>query len=435
MEYIAPNVYHAEAAKERERRLAWFKDARFGMFIHYGVFSQFKTGEWCMSFQDYTVSEYEEFAKKFNPKEGCADEWCALAKKAGAKYVVLTTRHHEGFSLWNSKVNPYNSYNVCGRDIVKEFTDACRKYDLKIGLYSSLMDWHHPDGWKCAFDLEARRRFLDYIEALNVELLSNYGKIDILWYDMPYPMTSSEGWDSVNRNNKLRKLQPDMLINNRSKMQEDFLTPEESISPADGAYWEACMTFNGFSWGYLNSEKAAPYSYTVQQIIKMLNTCASSGGNLLLNIGPMADGTVPAEAIEPLTRLGGWLSENGEAAYGLKDIVGRSYSGCNLNLASAGPGCKDIYVWNMIWPDSDTLQLGGFISTPKKITLLSTGENVDFVKDGHRIILKNLPAECPDKHAGIAVFKLEFEEHAKYKWVSYYPQMHGGMNFAEGLID
>jgi alpha-L-fucosidase len=348
---------------------------------------------------------------------------------------VLTTRHHEGFSLWNSKVNPYNSYNVCGRDIVKEFTDACRKYGLKIGLYSSLMDWHHPDGWKCAFDLEARRRFLDYIEALNVELLSNYGKIDILWYDMPFPMTSSEGWDSVNRNNKLRRLQPDMLINNRSKMQEDFLTPEESISPADGAYWEACMTFNGFSWGYLNSEKAAPYSYTVQQIIKMLNTCASSGGNLLLNIGPMADGTVPAEAIEPLTKLGAWLSENGEAAYGLKDIVGRSYSGCNLNLASAAPGCKEVYVWNMIWPDSDTLQLGGFISTPKSITLLSTGEKVDFVKDGHRIILKNLPAECPDKHAGIAVFKLEFEEHAKYKWVSYYPQMHGGMNFAEGLID
>ena len=202
MEFIAPNIYHKQAAQERERRLAWFKDARFGMFIHYGVFSQFKTGEWCMSFQDYTKAEYEEYAKKFNPKEGCAEEWCALAKKAGAKYAVLTTRHHEGFSLWNSKVNPYNSYNVCGRDIVKEFTDACRKYDLKIGLYSSLMDWHHPDGWKCAFDLEARRRFLDYIEELNVELLSNYGKIDILWYDMPYPMTSSEGWDSVNRNNR-----------------------------------------------------------------------------------------------------------------------------------------------------------------------------------------------------------------------------------------
>jgi alpha-L-fucosidase len=225
-----------------------------------------------------------------------------------------------------------------------------------------------------------------------------------------------------------------MLINNRSKMQEDFLTPEESISPADGAYWEACMTFNGFSWGYLNSEKAAPYSYTVQQIIKMLNTCASSGGNLLLNIGPMADGTVPPEAIEPLTKLGGWLSENGEAAYGLKDIVGRSYSGCNLNLASADKGCNTVYVWNMIWPDSDTLQLGGFISTPKKITLLSTGENVDFVKDGHRIILKNLRAECPDKHAGIAVFKLEFGEHAKYKWVSYYPQMHFGINYAGDLV-
>jgi hypothetical protein len=114
--------------------------------------------------------------------------------------------------------------------------------------------------------------------------------------------------------------------------------------------------------------------------------------------------------------------------------VGRSYAGCNLNLASAAPDCKDVYVWNMIWPDSDTLQLGGYISTPKSITLLSTGEKIDFVKDGHRIILKNLPKECPDKHAGIAVFKLEFDEHAKYKWVSYYPQMHLGVNYAGDLV-
>ncbi len=434
MEYITPNQYHAEAAAERERRLAWFKEARFGMFIHYGVFSQFGTGEWCMSYQDYTKAEYEEYAKNFAPKAGCAEEWCALAKKAGTKYAVLTTRHHEGFSLWKSAANPYNSYNVCGRDIVREFTEACRKYDLKIGLYSSLMDWHHPDGWKCAFDLEARKRFLDYIEALNVELLTNYGKIDILWYDMPYPMTSSEGWDSVNRNNRLRKLQPDMLINNRSKMQEDFLTPEESISPADGAYWEACMTFNGISWGYLDSAKAAPYSYTAPQIIKMLNRCTAGGGNLLLNIGPMADGTVPAEAISPLTAIGKWLAENGEAAYGVKAVTGSSFAGCNLNTASASPDSKTVYIWNMIWPENGKLQLGGYISAPKKVTCLATGENVDFTHDGHRLILKNLPTEAPDRHTGITVFKLEFEEPAEYKWVSYYPHMHFGQNFAGDLV-
>lgn len=433
MEYIAPRTYLAETAKERDRRLAWFKEARFGMFIHYGLFSQFGTGEWCMSNQDYTKAEYEEYAKTFAPKEGCAEEWCALAKKAGAKYAVLTTRHHEGFSLWNSKVNPYNSYNACGRDIVQEFVDACRKYDLKIGLYSSLMDWHHPDGWKCAFDQEARRRFLDYIEALNVELLTNYGKIDILWYDMPYPMQSSEGWDSVNRNNRLRKLQPDMLINNRSKMQEDFLTPEDSVNPADGAYWEACMTFNGISWGYLDSKLVAPYSYSTQQIIKMLNKCTCNGGNLLLNIGPMADGTVPAEAVEPLETLGKWLKENGEAVYGLKAISGGKYTGCNLNTASADTDEKNVYLWNMIWPPHDTLQLGGYLNAPKSITYLATGEKVDFEVDGHRIILKNLPKEAVDKHAGITVFKLEFEEKGQYQWVSYYPHMNLGVNVAGDL--
>ncbi|MBQ0125192.1 MAG: alpha-L-fucosidase, partial [Clostridiales bacterium] len=171
----------------REERLAWFKEARLGMFIHYGLFSMLEGGEWVQVQENYTPEEYAKFASKFAPKEGCCDEWCALAKKMGANYAVMTTRHHEGFSLWNSKVNPYNSYNACGRDLVKEFTDACRKYDLKIGLYSSVMDWHHPDGGICAYDTDARKRFTDYIEALNVELLSNYGKIDVLWYDMPWP--------------------------------------------------------------------------------------------------------------------------------------------------------------------------------------------------------------------------------------------------------
>lgn len=434
MENIAPRTYVAQTNSERPRRIQWFKEARFGMFVHYGVFSQFETGEWCMSYQDYTKAEYEEFAKNFAPKEGCAEEWCALAKKAGANYVVLTTRHHEGFSLWNSKVNPYNSYNVCGRDIVQEFVDACRKYDLRIGLYSSLMDWHHPDGWKCAFDVEARRRFLDYIEALNTELLTNYGKIDILYYDMPYPMTSTEGWDSINRNNRLRKLQPDMLINNRSKLQEDYLTPEDSISPADGAYWEACMTFNGISWGYLNSKLVAPYSYSTQQIIRMINKATAYGGNLLLNIGPKADGSVPEEAIEPLETLGKWLSENGEAVYGEKAIVGNTYTGCGLNLSSATPDKKNVYLWNMIWPPKDTLQLGGFLNAPTSITYLATGEKVDFKVDGHRIILQNLPKEAVDKHAGLTVFKLEFEEEAKYQWVSYYPHMNGGINVAGDLV-
>ena len=183
MAYLSRKEYEEKIAATRDERMAWWREARFGMFIHYGLYSDLETGEWSQANQNYTVAEYEAFAKNFAPKEGCAREWCALAKRMGAKYAVLTTRHHEGFSLWNSKVNPYNSYNTCGRDLVQEFVDACREYDLKIGFYSSLMDWHHPDSWRCAYDAEARARFLQYIEDLNVELLTNYGRVDLLWFD------------------------------------------------------------------------------------------------------------------------------------------------------------------------------------------------------------------------------------------------------------
>lgn len=432
-ENIARPDYDRMTAADREKRLGWFKEARFGMFIHYSLFSQLGTGEWCMYQQNYTRAQYEEFAKSFAPKKDCADEWCALAKKAGAKYVVLTTRHHEGFSLWRSEANPYNSYNYCGRDIVAEFVEACRKYDLRIGLYSSLMDWHHPDGWRCAFDPEARKRFLDYIEALNVELLSNYGKIDVLWYDMPFPIGGSEGWDSVNRNNRLRKLQPDILINNRSKMQEDFLTPEERVSPADGAYWEACMTFNGISWGYLDSEQVRPYSYTPQRIIGMLNTCTAGGGNLLLNIGPMADGSIPEEAIEPLETVGAWLAENGEAVYGKKAITDYAFGGCALNLSSASADRRTIYLWNRIWKSGE-LRLGGYMDAPRSITVLATGEKVAFEMDGHCLILKDLPERSFDKHLNIAVLKLEFDEVPRCYSGSYYPHMRSGENVAGELV-
>ena len=221
----------------------------------------------------------------------------------------MTTRHHEGFSLWDSKANPFNSVNYGPhRDIVREFVDACREFDLKIGFYSSLMDWHHPDGWRCAFDSEARKRFTDYIEALNTELLTNYGKIDILWYDVSCPMESWEGWNSLERNQRLRALQPDIIINNRSCLAEDFGTPEGHIK-AEDRDWEACMTFNDISWGYVDAEQALPHAYTAPRILKMLNTCTAGGGNLLLNIGPEPDGSVPKDAIAPLEQVGRWLEK------------------------------------------------------------------------------------------------------------------------------
>ena len=429
---LSKQMYEQEIAKSRDQRMDWWRQARFGMFIHYGLYSQIGRNEWVMSLENYPISEYEQLAAGFCPKEGAPREWAALAKQAGMKYMVLTTRHHEGFSLWDSKVNPYNSMNYgAKRDIVREFVDACREFDLKIGFYSSLMDWHHPDGWRCAFDTAARRRFTEYIEALNTELLTQYGKIDILWYDVSLPMENWEGWDSLERNQRLRQLQPDLIINNRSRLDEDFGTPEGHITPTDND-WEACMTFNDISWGYVDSVQAGPYSYNAQRIIKMLQTCAGGGGNLLLNIGPMPDGSVPAEAVEPLQAVGRWLQRNGTAVYGHKDRI-KGWGGGGNGVCGKSQDGLTLYLWNWIWPHQGSMTLGGFMTPVKRIYLADSQQNLDFTQEGHRITLQNLPDQSPDPELGIAVIAIEFEQPPRSAHCSYYPQLHGGTDLAEGI--
>ena len=313
---LSKSEYEESTAESRDRRMAWWREARFGMFVHYGLYSVLGRHEWAMASENWPVAEYEKLTVGFLTKPGAPREWAALAKKAGMKYMVLTSRHHEGFSLWDSKVNPYNSVNYGPkRDIVKEFVEACREQDLRFGFYTSLMDWHHPDGGAAAYDSAARKRFNDYIYALNEELLTKYGKIDILWYDVARPMEHWEGWNSVEMNQRLRAIQPDIIINNRSRLDEDFGTPEERVSAEKDKDWEACMTFNGLSWGYIDSTQVGPFSYNAQRILKMLSTCSSGEGNLLLNIGPAPDGSVPPEAVEPLTTTGKWLEKYGEAAW------------------------------------------------------------------------------------------------------------------------
>ncbi len=415
--------YLNQIARSRDRRMAWWREARFGMFVHYGLYSQLARNEWAMVLENMPVAEYEKLAATFAPAPGAPREWAKLARRAGMKYMVLTTRHHEGFSLWDSKVNPYNSVNHGPkRDLVREFVDACREFDLGIGFYSSLMDWHHPDGWRCAFDSAARIRFNRYIEALNTELLTNYGKIDILWYDVARPMESWEGWNSVEMNQRLRALQPDILINDRSWIPEDFSTPEEHLTAAVND-WEACMTFNGISWGYVDSAQAKNYSYNAQRILKMLNTCCKSGGNLLLNIGPAPDGSVPVEAIEPLSTVGAWLQKNGRAVYGrlAKNATVGGNGGCDVSCDG-----HSVYLWYWLWPASGEMSVGGYLNAPKAVRFLQTGAPIDFVTDGHRVILKNLPKRPVDKIAGVTVVEMVFDRKPRYVFASRYPQLHGG---------
>lgn len=422
--------YEEQIAASRDERMKWWREARFGMFIHYGLFSQVGRNEWVMACENVPPQEYEKLADTFSPKEGCCREWAKLAKEAGCKYMVMTTRHHEGFSLWDSKANPYNSVNYGPhRDIVKEFVEACREFDLKIGFYSTCMEWHHPDSGICAYDTEARRRYTQYLKDINTELLTQYGKIDILWYDVPSPMESWEGWDSLERNQFLRSLQPDIIINDRSRLDEDFGTPEEHITPSEHD-WEACMTFNGISWGYVDSDQALPYSYTPQRIVAMLQTCCERGGNLLLNVGPKPDGSVPYEVIDPLKKVGEWLKVNGEAVYGmLNKTYGNEYQ---LNGVSR-PSSKGntIYMWNKIWaPYNGKMVLSGLFDTPEKISFID-GTPIKFEKKGDRIFLYDLPEKNPDPILNIPLIKLEFNCKPRYRFASYFPQLNGGRDDRE----
>lgn len=417
--------YEEKVAADRDKRMDWWKDARYGMFIHYGIHTILGRNEWAMALENWPIAEYEKLAAKFRPKRGCTRKWAELAREAGMKYMVLTTRHHEGFSLWDSKTNPYNAVNRCqgGFDIVREFAESCREYDLKIGFYFSLMDWHHPDSWRCAFDCDARRRFQLFLQGMLRELLSNYGKIDILWYDVARPMESHEGWGSLEMNQMARELQPHIIINDRSLIAEDFTTPEEHLTAAGGNRgWESCMTFNRISWGYLDSAQARPYSYNAQGILRMLQTVCEKGGNLLLNIGPLYNGDVPPEAVAPLKEVGKWLSIHGDAAvYGKLDR-------CEIRNAS-GVGSftqrgNKLYFWQWIW--TDELILGGFETRLKSIRTVPDGKEIGFSQTERRIIVDRRQEKMRDRIANVTVLEFEFEDLPTHCFCSAYPQLHGG---------
>ena len=424
-ELLSKSAYEEAIAATRAERMAWWRDARFGMFVHYGLHTVLGRNEWAMAIENWPIAEYEQLAEQFTPKPGCTREWARLAKAAGMKYMVLTSRHHEGFSLWDSQANPYNVVNCCpdGFDVVGEFVESCRAEGLGVGLYFSLMDWHHPDSWRCAFDQAARARFQEFLRGMLRELLGGrYGKIDILWYDVPAPMESHEGWGSLEMNQMVRELQPDILIDNRSRLDEDFSTPEEHIRAADGGKgWEACMTFNRISWGYLDSAQAEPYSYNAQGILRMLHTVCSGGGNLLLNIGPMVDGSVPAEAIAPLEAVGQWLAVHGEAVYGELD---RCAAGTATGVGAFTQRGNKLYLWQWIW--SDQLILGGFETKLKAIRAVPSGQPIEFTQTAGRIVVGPRGDELRDPVANVAVFELEFEAPPVHRRCSAYPQLHGG---------
>jgi alpha-L-fucosidase len=394
--------YLRETSATRAERMRWWHEARFGMFVHWGLYTQLGRHEWVMNRERIPVEQYELLADTWRAKDRPAREWARLAKQAGMKYMVMTTKHHEGFCLWDTRQTDYNAVKRGPRrDLVCEYVEACREFGLKVGFYYSLMDWHHPDGANCAKDEAARRRFLDFTQGCVRELCSNYGRLDILWYDVSWPLSSPELWETVKMSAMVRELQPHILINDRAQLDEDFGTPEEHVTPAgEGRAWEACMTFNG-SWGYM---PISPDWRTVREVVHMLCTAAGGRGNLLLNIGPKPDGSVPEEALERLTAVGKWVEQYGEALYGPVDRTeGRMEWMPTGRWTLRG---NNAYYWCTRWPGEE-LVIGGLRPRVKSATLLATGQPVDFEQTEQRLVLRGLPQSNPDGIAGVSVIRLE----------------------------
>ena len=336
------------------KRTEWFRQARFGMFIHWGLYAIPARGEWVRSSEHITVEKYQKYFDEFNPKDYNPKEWARICKAAGMKYAVLTAKHHDGFCLFDSQYTDYKSTNTpCGRDLIREYTDAFRAEGLGVGYYYSLLDWHHDDYPKYNDGSHPMRgneaykdeviNFDNYVEYLHSqvrELCSNYGKIDILWFDFSYGDMSGEKWQATKLMEMVRGLQPDVIIDNRLEVSGsgfgtivtdepsiysgDFVSPEQIIPPAgilnlkgEPVPWEACITMNN-NWGYAEFDKEFK---SPDLIIKKLVECVSKNGNMLLNVGPDACGRIPDESVKILSEIGKWMDKNSGSIYdcGLSD--------------------------------------------------------------------------------------------------------------------
>lgn len=407
--------------KSYEERTKWFNEVRFGMIIHWGLYSILGRGEWVMYFERIPKEEYAKLADKFNPTKFNADSWVRLAKSAGMKKMVFTTRHHDGFCLFDSKVSDFTSVKTAAkRDFVAEYVSACRKYGMKIGFYYSLLDWRFP-GYHLGPE-KGPKNFNEMVEQAHAqvkELMTNYGKIDYLVYDGDWipgvkftrewmvgqgeqPETAKY-WRSVELNSMVRKLQPDIFINNRSGLNEDVDTPEQAITPSKpGRLWESSMTIGDLcAWGYVKNDRNLK---TTLQLIEYLVSTASAGGNYLLNVGPKPDGTIQDEFVARLKQIGNWIKINGESIYGSERVP----AGINAGLLGTTTAKSNIlYLHIFRWPGT-VARITGIKNKIISAKILSTGKKVEFNQPGNGIvILEKLPGRAIDKYD--TVIKLELD--------------------------
>jgi alpha-L-fucosidase len=399
-----------ETEEEKTERLQWWTDARFGMFIHWGLYAQAARHEWVKKRERISDEDYQKYFEMFNPDLFDPAEWAKKAKAAGMKYAVITSKHHEGFCMFESDYTDYDIMNTpYGKDIIKEWVEAFRAEGLGIGFYYSLIDWHHPEytidrvhpqsaGTQEEYDkLNEGREMAVYREYLKNqvrEILTNYGKIDILWLDYSFPGQFGKGhddWGSVELIKMVRELQPEILVNDRLDLKDywggwDFTTPEQfkvqSWPEVDGKKipWETCQTFSG-SWGYYRDE----YTWKDnKQLLVLLIESVSKGGNLLLNVGPTARGTFDYRADKALAEMGEWMEFNNRSIYGCTQAP-EEFEVPDHSLLTYNPETNRLYIHLLDYPITN-FRLPGYKGKVKYAQFLHDASEINITAPyGHHM--------------------------------------------------
>ena len=420
----------AETAEQKSKRMEWWTDARFGMFIHWGLYALPARHEWVKNAERMTNEQYQKYFEEFNPDLYNPKEWARMAKEAGMKYVVLTAKHHEGFCQFDSKFTDYKSTNTpFGRDVVREYVDALRAEGLKVGFYYSLIDWHHPDytidqvhPQRQESDSAYARlnkgrdmsKYREYLKNQVRELLTNYGEISVIWFDFSFPGKHGKGhddWGSEDLLKMVRTLQPGIIIDDRLDLKDkdygwDFESPEQykvdKWPERNGkkVAWETCQTFSG-SWGYYRDENTWK---STTQLLELLIESVSKGGNLLLNVGPTGRGVFDFRAQDRLKAMGEWMKYNNRSIYNCTEAPAEFIAPPNT-LLTYNPKTKRLYVHLLSYP-MGRLVLKNMSDKVKYIQFLHDASEIKFNK-GDREEKNNLNIELPIQKPPVEIVVLE----------------------------
>jgi alpha-L-fucosidase len=420
-----------ETAAQKDARMAWWRDAQFGMFIHWGAYSVPAgvyhgervpgIGEWIMNNSKVPISEYEQFVRAFNPTQYDAQQWVRTAKEAGMKYIILTSKHHDGFALFDSKVSSYDMVDASPykRDALKALADAAHAQGLRFGVYYSIMDWHHPDAQapnapdynsRTAKNPNFKRYVESYMKPQLKELLTQYPNIDVLWFDGEWiaDWSDEQGRELYAY---LKAIKPSLIINNRVGHSRqgmagmsanhdapgDFGTPEQQV-PATGLPgidWETCMTMND-TWGFKSFDDGWKDTRT---LVRTMIDAASKGGNFLLNVGPTSAGVIPPESVARLREMGKWMQANGESIYA---TTASPYGAPAWGRYTAKPG--RVYAQVFDWPKDRQLALTGVTTKPRAAYLLADKKPLVIEESGSGFVVR-LPAAGPSAIASVLVLE------------------------------